>query len=96
MNGQEEVALRNESPQLSAQLFAPEDVPKAAVNLICLAGDVAGRKTIGEIANRGNDVEGKSLLAVFSECESKVTRRLRAVHNPDNETAPASPLFIFP
>lgn len=75
-NGQEGVvAPRNESPQLSAQLFASEDAPKAAVNLICLAGDVAGRKTIGEIANRGKRLtEGKSLLAVFFECESKVTR----------------------
>lgn len=75
-NGQEGVVvLRNESPQLSAQLFASEDAPKAAVNLICLAGDVARRKTIGEIANRGKRLtEGKSLSAVFFECESKVTR----------------------
>lgn len=64
--GRRVVAPRNESPQLSAQLFASEDAPKAAVNLICLAGDVAGRKTIGEIANRGKRLtEGKSLLAVF-------------------------------
>lgn len=73
MGGQGAAVLRDESPQLSAQLFAPEDSPKAAVNLICLAGDVAGRKTVGEIANRGKP-KGKSLLAVFSECESKVTR----------------------
>jgi len=63
MNGQEGVALRNESPQLSAQLFAPEDVPKAAVNLICLAGDVAGRKTISEIANRRKRRRGKIALS---------------------------------
>lgn len=74
-NGQEGVVLRDESPQLSAQLFAPEDTPKAVVNLICLAGDVAGRKTIGEIASRGKRLtEGKSLLAVFFKRESKVTR----------------------
>lgn len=66
-NGQadgREAALRNESPQLSAQLFAPEDSLKAAVNLICLAGDVARRKTIGEIANRGKPrAEGKIALS---------------------------------
>lgn len=59
----EEVALRDESPQLSVQLFAPEDISKAAVNLICLAGDVAGRKTIGEIANRGNRHRGRIALS---------------------------------
>lgn len=63
MNGQEGVTPRNESPQLSAQLFAPEDVLKVAVNLICLAGNVAGRKTIGEIANRGKQCRGKIALS---------------------------------
>jgi len=98
MNGQEEVALRNESPQLSAQLFAPEDVPKAAVNLICLAGDVAGRKTISEIANRRKRRRGKIALSCIFRMRIESYAPSPAVHNPDNETAPesASPLFIFP
>lgn len=47
---------RNVSPQLSSQLFASKTFPPepaaSPFNLICLAGDVAGRKTADEIGIR--------------------------------------------